>query len=119
MSDKEAVSSALAGCATVVHTSALHAPHETSHNEEQFREVNVAGTSAVLDPGCRAVVHCSTTSLLINQRVVEAERAGRIPWLDEEDRHVVPARNKYRRSKQDAEKLCREFGQDVARLTVQ
>ncbi len=83
----------------------------------------MAGTSAVLeaereDPGCRAVVHCSTTSLLINQRVVEAERASRVPWLDEEDGHAVPARNKYGRSKQEAEKLCREFGQYVVRLTV-
>ena len=93
------------------------------HTEEQFREVNVAGTRAVLeaareDPGCRAVVHCSTTSLLINQRVVEAERAGHVPWLDEEDGHAVPTRNNYGRSKQQAEKLCREFCQDVARLTV-
>ena len=41
-----------------------------------------------------------------------------VTWLDEEDGHGVPARNKYGRSKQEAEKLCREFGQDVARLTV-
>ena len=57
VSDKEAVSSVLASCAAVVHTATLHAPHETSHTEEQFREVNVAGTRAVLeaareDPGC-------------------------------------------------------------------
>ena len=79
-----------------------------------------ACTRAVLEaaraaPGCRAVVNCSTTSLLINQRVVEAERAGRVNWLDEEDGHAVPARNKYGRNKQEAEKLCPEFGQDVAR----
>ena len=120
VADAEAVRAAVAGCDGILHTAARHAPHAAHYHESDFIATNVAGTQNVLDAAVAAggipVVHTSTTSLTITKRVKAAEKAGRIVWLDESAQPPVDAtdsddpldrpRNKYGRSKLEAERRC-------------
>lgn len=114
VSDQEVAKVAVNGCGGIIHTAALHAPHDKTHSEEQFREVNVVGSRYILEAGhseagCRGMVHASTTSLLITEAVKATEAEGKVTWLDEKDGHQETPRNKYGRSKQEAERICREY----------
>jgi nucleoside-diphosphate-sugar epimerase len=121
--DAEAVRAAVAGCSGVLHTAARHAPHATHHHESEFIATNVTGTQNILDAaaaeagaGGIPVVQTSTTSLTITKRVKSAEKAGQLVWLDATAQPAVPAtaaddpadapRNKYGRTKLEAERRC-------------
>ena len=73
---------AAVGCAAVLHTAALHAPHAARWHVDDFIATNVRGTANVLELGL-PVVHTSTTSLTITPRVKERESAGELIVLDE------------------------------------
>ena len=122
VADAEAVRGAMAGCDAVLHTAAMHAPHATHHHESEYIATNITGTQNILDtaacakPGGIPVVHTSTTSLTITKRVKRCEQAGELVWLDETAQPPVPPsetddpldapRNKYGRSKLEAERRC-------------
>lgn len=109
--DYQVLAKAAEGCRAVFHTAALHAPHAPTHSEEQFWAVNVAGTTNVLKIATLnrmdAMVHTSTTSLMITQAVKDAEAAKKVVMLDEAcTGWEGEPRNKYGRSKLEAERRC-------------
>lgn len=122
VANADVVRAAMKGCNGVMHTAARHAPHATHFHENDFVATNVKGTQNILDAASGAdtdgipVVHTSTTSLTITHRVKSAEKAGQLVWLDEtaqppvaateEDDPLDAPRNKYGRSKLEAERRC-------------
>ena len=96
------------GADIVFHAAAWHAPHASHQTEEEFRESNVASVKPVLGlRGVRSVVATSTTSHTITEAVKAREKRGECVWLTEmaggERDH--PPRNKYGRTKREAERL--------------
>jgi len=74
IADNALLQKAITGCRAVINTAALHAPHDSSHTEDDFRRSNVEGTASVLAAAkaCGAlVVHSSSTSLTISNAVRE------------------------------------------------
>ena len=65
--DSRLLGAACAGIDAVVHTASLHAPDLGIRTEQEFRDVNVAGTQGLLDAsraaGITRIVYTSTTSL--------------------------------------------------------
>ena len=132
VSDLDAVKTAAHGCGAVLHCAALHAPHALNWHEREFTATNVIGTENVLALGL-PTVHTSTTSLTITARVKAAEKAGDLVWLDDraqrpdllaedkESEYYPPLdapRNKYGRTKLQAEQRCRAAAQDGADVVV-
>ena len=121
VADIEAMRRCGEGCSAVLHTAALHAPHALSWHAREFSATNVGGTKNILALGL-PTVFTSTTSLTISSRVKARERAGELVWLDETsqrpdaratggegdayDAALDAPRNKYGRTKLDAEQAC-------------
>lgn len=131
VSDSEAMRRCGQDCGAVLHCAALHAPHALSWHAREFRATNVDGTRHVLAL-CLPTVHTSTTSLTITPRVKRREARGELVWLDESaqrpdradgtggadgkledgggrqgyDPSIDAPRNKYGRTKLEAEQLC-------------
>ena len=125
VADAEAMRRCGQACGAVFHTAALHAPHASSWHARDFTATNVVGTTNVLALGL-PTVHTSTTSLTISPRVKQREKAGELVWLDEQsqrpdltttggdgdgsgdayDEALDAPRNKYGRTKLEAEQRC-------------
>lgn len=106
LTDRAALTAALAGVTHVLHTATLHKPHVGSHTRQDFVDTNVSGTLAVLEEsaaaGVRGVVFTSSTSAF--GRALTPHRDGPATWIDET---VVPqVRNVYGATKTAAEELC-------------
>mmetsp|Transcript_11549 Transcript_11549/g.23690 ORF Transcript_11549/g.23690 Transcript_11549/m.23690 type:complete len:394 (-) Transcript_11549:30-1211(-) len=109
-SDSSAIENAVGdgGGDIVFHAAAWHAPYATHRTEEEFRNSNVCSVAPVLNtPGVKAVVVTSTTSHTITKDVKRREEEGECVWITEaaggED--DFPPRNKYGRTKREAERL--------------
>lgn len=126
VADADAMRRCGQACGAVLHTAALHAPHAASWHAREFAATNVVGTTNVLALGL-PTVHTSTTSLTITSRVKAREKAGELVWLDEHsqrpdvtttrggdgestgdayDEELDAPRNKYGRTKLEAEQRC-------------
>lgn len=106
ISDRDVVAETLRGARTVLHTATLHKPHVASHSRQEFIDVNVSGTLALLDAavatGVTSFVYTSTTSAFGDALVPAAGAPA--TWIDES---VVPApKNIYGVTKVAAEDLC-------------
>lgn len=122
VTDREAVCNAVRGCHGIIHTAALHSPHNGTHSEAQYEEVNVLGTKTVLEAGhkethCKMMIFSSTTSLTITQKTKHEMESGQVTWFDECDGEEAP-RNKYGRTKQAAEQLCRAHSELAGSMRV-
>jgi nucleoside-diphosphate-sugar epimerase len=93
----------------VIHAGALHKPDIERYPAPRFVDVNVSGTSILLDAavrhGARRFVFTSTTSLMITRSIRE-EMSETAVWLDEMSGPLKP-RNIYGVTKLAAEGLCR------------
>ncbi|CAK0850877.1 unnamed protein product [Prorocentrum cordatum] len=121
-SDLAALRSAAAGCRSVVHAAALHAPHLGSTNfysAEDFELVNISGTrnviSVVKETPMLGMVFSSTTSLMNTAEAKRRAACEVIVQVASED-YGTP-RNAYGVTKKAAEQAClREAGMNVAVL---
>jgi nucleoside-diphosphate-sugar epimerase len=109
VADAACVRSALRGVDAVVHTATLHKPHIVTHTKQQFVEVNVSGTLALLEEAVRAgvgsfVFTSSTSAFGHALRPAENDPA---VWVTE-DVQAVP-KNIYGITKIAAENLCELF----------
>lgn len=97
------------GIEAVVHAGALHKPDIARYPEQAFVEVNVTGTSNLLEAAAAAgndrFVLTSTTSLMVSAALHEG-RLERAAWLTEDEAPLAP-RNIYGATKLAAEQLCR------------
>jgi UDP-glucose 4-epimerase len=106
----------------VLHAAALHKPDIARHPARAFVDVNVGGTSTLLEAAARhsvsRFVFTSTTSLMITAGIRREDGEAAI-WLDEARGPLRP-RNIYGVTKLAAEQLCRlahdEHGLPVAVL---
>jgi len=106
ITDREVVGETLRGAHTVLHAATLHKPHVTSHSRQEFVDVNISGTLALLDAavaeGVTAFVYTSTTSAFGDALVPPPGAPA--TWIDES---VVPVpKNIYGVTKVAAEDLC-------------
>jgi nucleoside-diphosphate-sugar epimerase len=106
ISDPATVARAMDGAARVLHTATLHKPHVASHTRQQFIDVNVLGTSLLLDAAVAArvdaFIYTSTTSAFGDAMAVQPGEPA--AWIDEA---VVPRpKNIYGVTKVAAEDLC-------------
>ena len=106
VADREMVTRAVAGVDAIVHAATLHKPHVGSHGRQEFVEVNVAGTLALLEAAVAAgvgrFVFTSTTSAF--GRALAPPAGAPAAWIDED---VTPVpRNVYGVTKTAAEDLC-------------
>lgn len=104
--DASLLDKATAGAAWVFHTATLHKPHVATHPDQDFIDVNVSGTLAVLEAAKRAgvgsLVFTSTTSVFGD--ALTPERGAPAAWIDES---VTPKpKNIYGVTKAAAEDLC-------------
>lgn len=118
ITDRDAVRRALDGADHILHTATLHKPHVDTHTRQDFVEVNVAGTLAVLevaaDSGVRSVVFTSSTSAF--GRALTPAPGSPAAWITED---VVPrVRNIYGATKVAAEDLCELAARDLGLAVV-
>jgi len=118
VSDPGVLGAAMAGVEHVLHTATLHKPHIGSHHRRDFVEVNVAGTSQVLDAateaGVRSLVFTSSTSVF--GRAMTAPEGAAAVWVNED---LVPrVKNVYGATKAAAEDLCELTARDGAVAVV-
>ena len=113
VADRRLVDRAFAqgGITAVIHAAALHKPDIIRYPAQSFVDVNVGGTTNLLEAavaaGCDRFVFTSTTSLMISAEL----RAGAGPkaaWLTEDFGPLAP-RNIYGVTKLAAEQHCRRF----------
>ena len=106
VADRAALTDAMSGVEHVLHTATLHKPHVGTHPRQDFLEVNVAGTLAVLEvaaaAGVRSVVFTSSTSAF--GRALTPARGAPAAWITEDVAHRV--RNIYGATETAAEDLC-------------
>ncbi|BEU99161.1 NAD(P)-dependent oxidoreductase [Novosphingobium olei] len=115
VADRRAVERAFAfGADAVVHAAGLHQPDLVRTRLQNFVDINVSGTLALLEAAkaaqCSAFVMTSTTSLMID-RAIREERGEAAAWLDESHAPLNP-RNIYGTTKLAAEGLVRLFAQE-------
>lgn len=114
------VAAAISGCQAVLHTAALHAPNAPRHSEEEFIAVNCQGTQTLLEAaravGAGVFVHTSTTSLMATRLVKDIEEGGGCAYLGLHS--VGEPRNKYGRSKLQAEVLCERAAAETGMRVV-
>ncbi|HXS43947.1 MAG TPA: NAD(P)-dependent oxidoreductase [Solirubrobacteraceae bacterium] len=106
ITDRATVRRALDGVEAVVHVATLHKPHVGTHARQEFVDVNVTGTLALLEEAVAAgvgrFVFTSTTSAF--GRALAPPAGAPAAWITEE---VVPVpRNVYGVTKVAAEDLC-------------
>lgn len=107
--DRGFVRDAVAGATAVLHAATLHKPHVGTHSQQDFLDVNVTGTLALLEAALEArvgaFVFTSTTSAF-GSALTPAPGAP-AAWVTEE---TVPVpRNIYGVTKVAAEGLCELF----------
>lgn len=110
--DRDELARACDGARAVLHAATLHKPHVATHTRQQFVDVNVSGTLALLETavacGVRSFVYTSTTSTFGRALVpAESEPAA---WIDE-DVQPVP-KNVYGATKIAAEGVCELFARN-------
>jgi len=106
VADRAVVRRAVAGADAIVHTATLHKPHVGSHGRQEFVDVNVTGTLALLEAAVEAGVgrflFTSTTSAF--GRALAPPPGAPAAWITED---VTPIpRNVYGVTKAAAEDLC-------------
>jgi UDP-glucose 4-epimerase len=106
ITDRAIVRRALDGVEAVVHVATLHKPHVGTHARQEFVDVNVTGTLALLEEAVAAgvgrFVFTSTTSAF--GRALAPPAGAPAAWITED---VVPVpRNVYGVTKVAAEDLC-------------
>jgi UDP-glucose 4-epimerase len=106
VADRELVARAVEGADAIVHAATLHKPHLGSHGRQEFVDVNISGTLALLEAavehGVGRFVFTSTTSAF--GRALAPPPGAPAAWIDED---VAPIpRNVYGVSKTAAEDLC-------------
>lgn len=99
----------MAGVDAVLHTATLHKPHIATHTRQQFVDVNISGTLALLEAAVAAGVRCfvftSTTSAFGHALSPPADQPA--AWITEA---VAPMpKNIYGVTKIAAEDLCELF----------
>ena len=104
--DRDFVRRAMRGVDAVLHAATLHKPHVATHRQQDFIDVNLTGTSnlleAAMDAQARAFVFTSTTSAF--GRALSPPPGEPAAWLTED---VVPVpKNIYGVTKVAAENLC-------------
>jgi nucleoside-diphosphate-sugar epimerase len=103
------VNQCMAGVDTVYHTATLHKPHVVTHSRQDFINVNVSGTLALLEAavtnGVRQFIFTSTTSVFGDAMRPEAGQPA--TWVTE-DTKPLP-KNIYGVTKTAAEELCHLF----------
>ena len=109
ITDRALVREALRGARAVVHAATLHKPHIATHTAQQFVDVNVGGTLALLEEsvaaGVAAFVFTSTTSAF--GAALSAAPGEPATWITED---VTPIpKNIYGATKTAAEGLCEMF----------
>jgi UDP-glucose 4-epimerase len=109
ITDRAFLRDAMRGVSAVIHAATLHKPHLATHSRQDFVDVNVTGTLALLeaaiDAGVSAFVYTSTTSVFGDAlRPALGEPAA---WITEEIQPVP--RNIYGVTKLAAENLCELF----------
>lgn len=112
VTDRALLRDALSGVDAVLHNATLHKPHVGSHSKQDFVDVNVSGTLAVLDESVSAGVGrlVFTSSTTTFGRAMTPSAGAPASWITED---VVPIpRNIYGATKTAAEDLCRLFAQD-------
>ena len=109
---------AVTGVDHVLHTATLHKPHVASHSWQDFIDVNVSGTLAVLEASAaasvRSVVFTSSTSAF-GRALTPAPGAPAV-WITEDVADQV--RNIYGATKTAAEDLCELAACDGLPVTV-
>src|SRR5436190_7994876 len=106
ITDRAFVRDAMRGAHAVVHAATLHKPHLVTHTPQQFVDVNVSGTLALLEAsvaaGVEAFVFTSTTSAF--GAALAATPGEPATWITED---VAPIpKNMYGATKIAAEDLC-------------
>lgn len=109
VADRRVVADCMAGVRAVVHAATLHKPHVATHTRQDFIDVNVTGTLALLEAavtaGAEAFVFTSTTSAFGSALTPGAGEPA--AWVTEE---VTPVpKNIYGVTKLAAEGLCELF----------
>lgn len=109
VADQRFVADCMAGVSAVVHAATLHKPHVATHARQDFVDVNVSGTLALLEAAVEArvggFVFTSTTSAFGS--ALTPARGEPAAWVTEE---VAPVpKNIYGVTKLAAEGLCELF----------
>jgi nucleoside-diphosphate-sugar epimerase len=109
VTDRAMCENIMQGMDAVLHIASLHAPHVGTLSDQDFIDVNVGGTSNLLEAAAREqvrrFVYTSTTSIY-GHALVPADRA---VWVTE---HLTPQpRDIYDVTKQRAEVLCKFFAE--------
>jgi UDP-glucose 4-epimerase len=109
ITDRDAVRRLMKGRDAVIHAASLHKPHMATHSKQDFVDVNIGGTLALLEEAAAArigtFIYTSTTS--VYGRALEPQPGAPAAWITE-DVHPV-ARNIYGVTKAAAEDLCEMF----------
>lgn len=118
IADPKVASRAMDGARAVIHAATLHKPHVATHSRQDFIEVNVTGTLALLEAAVAAKVEAfvftSTTSAFGG--ALSPPPGEPAAWIDE-DVVAVP-KNIYGATKTAAEGLCELFARTEALPTV-
>ena len=109
IADAGFVAACMRGVDAVVHTATLHKPHVATHRRQEFVDVNITGTLALLEAavatGAGAFVFTSTTSAF--GRALTPPPGAPAAWITEA---VAPVpRNIYGVTKVAAESVCELF----------
>lgn len=109
ITDRRFVKRAVDGVQSIIHAATLHKPHVATHNNQDFLDVNVAGTLNLLEEavaaGVRSFIFTSTTSTFGAALTPDAGEPA--AWITED---VLPvAKNIYGVTKTAAEGLCELF----------
>ncbi len=94
------------GVSAILHTATLHKPHIVTHTPQEFVDINISGTLALLEAATAnnvsAFIFTSTTSIFGN--AMRPETGEPAVWISED---VVPVpKNIYGITKLAAENLC-------------
>lgn len=117
ITDRRFVKRAVDGVQSIIHAATLHKPHVATHSNQDFLDVNVAGTLNLLEEavaaGVRSFIFTSTTSTFGAALTPGAGEPA--AWITED---VLPvAKNIYGVTKTAAEGLCELFARK-SRLSV-
>jgi UDP-glucose 4-epimerase len=109
INDRDTVRDCLRGVQVVLHTATLHKPHVATHSKQEFVDVNITGTLALLEESVAAEVEAfvftSTTSTF--GAALTPPPGAPAAWVTEDVRSVP--RNIYGVTKTAAEDLCELF----------
>lgn len=115
VADARFVNDAVAGCTALIHAATLHKPHVATHSWNDFIDVNLTGTSNLLEAAARhsleAVVFTSTTSTF-GHALVPSGPGEPAVWVTET--LGERPKNIYGVTKTAAEGLCSLFHQRYA-----